>query len=141
MLDVMMNEKAVKCNFFRFKQINKAFMGNHDSKRLLHVQRYILVLTLKQQSKQIYSRPNSAAIKFLKQNVQAKFCVLPVHVDVDECLNETSGCSHLCQNTKGSFYCSCRPGYSLASDERSCDGRLFKLLAFFARFQRMIGFR
>ncbi|XP_043823790.1 complement C1r subcomponent [Dromiciops gliroides] len=49
-------------------------------------------------------------------------------VDMDECsaqdsaIEENSGlrCEHLCHNTLGSYFCSCRPGYELQDDEHSC---------------------
>lgn len=40
--------------------------------------------------------------------------------DIDECLAENDGCEHECQNSAGSFTCSCRPGYGLNTDRRSC---------------------
>lgn len=43
-------------------------------------------------------------------------------LDVDECLEGTSGCEHLCNNTVGSFKCSCRHGYKLDYDRKSCTG-------------------
>uniref|UniRef100_A0A3Q2XPL1 EGF-like-domain, multiple 7 n=1 Tax=Hippocampus comes TaxID=109280 RepID=A0A3Q2XPL1_HIPCM len=39
--------------------------------------------------------------------------------DVDECA-EQHPCSHVCVNTVGSFRCTCRQGYVLAGDARSC---------------------
>ncbi|GFN75037.1 fibrillin-2-like isoform x23 [Plakobranchus ocellatus] len=40
--------------------------------------------------------------------------------DVNECAQNNGGCAHECQNTRGSFTCSCRPGYVLGADNRSC---------------------
>lgn len=40
--------------------------------------------------------------------------------DVDECLSLISGCDHECDNTEGSYECSCRTGYRLAGDNRTC---------------------
>ncbi|KAM9391508.1 hemicentin-1 [Pholidichthys leucotaenia] len=40
-------------------------------------------------------------------------------VDVDECLLRKP-CQHECQNTIGSFQCSCPPGYKLLPNGRSC---------------------
>lgn len=36
----------------------------------------------------------------------------------------SGGCDHFCRNTVGSFECSCRKGYKLLTDERSCQGEL-----------------
>ena len=32
------------------------------------------------------------------------------------------GCQHKCNNTIGSYLCSCNDGYALAVDDRSCVG-------------------
>ncbi|KAL1021714.1 hypothetical protein UPYG_G00017080 [Umbra pygmaea] len=34
--------------------------------------------------------------------------------DIDECNNQNGGCGHECNNTLGSYHCSCHTGYSLA---------------------------
>uniref|UniRef100_A0A8D1X4Z7 Signal peptide, CUB and EGF-like domain-containing protein 2 n=1 Tax=Sus scrofa TaxID=9823 RepID=A0A8D1X4Z7_PIG len=40
--------------------------------------------------------------------------------DVDECQTRNGGCDHVCRNTAGSFDCSCRKGFKLLTDEKSC---------------------
>ncbi|NWJ05783.1 EGFL7 protein, partial [Crypturellus undulatus] len=40
--------------------------------------------------------------------------------DVDECARRGHGCGQLCANTAGSYRCSCRAGFSLAADGRTC---------------------
>ena len=47
----------------------------------------------------------------------------PMHADINECTTGTHQCAHNCQNTIGSYTCSCRTGYRLASNGRSCYGR------------------
>ena len=44
--------------------------------------------------------------------------------DIDECATETHICSvdAVCDNTKGSYNCTCKPGYS--GDGRTCKGNL-----------------
>ena len=42
--------------------------------------------------------------------------------DVNECLTNNGGCAQICNNTIGSFRCSCNSGYSLFADARSCEG-------------------
>ena len=42
--------------------------------------------------------------------------------DLDECAIEKGGCVHSCNNTVGSYFCDCEPGYVLEADERSCAG-------------------
>ncbi|XP_070141824.1 latent-transforming growth factor beta-binding protein 4 isoform X2 [Drosophila kikkawai] len=41
-------------------------------------------------------------------------------VDIDECQVNNGGCSHRCENSEGSFKCSCPPGYSLDAKQRNC---------------------
>ena len=46
-------------------------------------------------------------------------------IDIDECVEDLSGCSDICQNTNGSFECSCHNGYYLSHDDnRTCIGTL-----------------
>jgi hypothetical protein len=49
-------------------------------------------------------------------------------VDVNECMLEEDGCSHLCVNTPGSFVCRCPSPLSLAEDQRTCGGNGAKRL-------------
>ena len=49
------------------------------------------------------------------------FCGL-YNADVDECATGMNGCDHNCNNTVGSYTCSCDPGYTLNSDSFFCDG-------------------
>ena len=38
-------------------------------------------------------------------------------VDIDECEQESSGCSQGCRNTDGSFICTCDEGYQVHDDD------------------------
>ena len=40
--------------------------------------------------------------------------------DIDECATNASGCNQICNNTAGSFECSCRSGFTLLDDGRTC---------------------
>uniref|UniRef100_A0A1X7T6A2 Uncharacterized protein n=1 Tax=Amphimedon queenslandica TaxID=400682 RepID=A0A1X7T6A2_AMPQE len=40
--------------------------------------------------------------------------------DINECQQGTSGCSHICTNTVGSYKCSCYSGYQLSNDSHTC---------------------
>lgn len=42
--------------------------------------------------------------------------------DIDECRLNNGGCDHVCRNTVGSFECSCKKGYKLLTNERTCQG-------------------
>lgn len=54
--------------------------------------------------------------------------VLNLHhffLDVNECRHYPGRlCAHKCENTPGSYQCSCTTGFKLASDGRNCDGNL-----------------
>ena len=41
-------------------------------------------------------------------------------LDIDECASGTDACAHSCQDTQGSYTCSCRSGYALNADGRTC---------------------
>ena len=47
-----------------------------------------------------------------------------VHIskDVDECVGGSHNCSHICENTQGSYTCSCHSGYQITSDGLNCEG-------------------
>ena len=42
--------------------------------------------------------------------------------DVDECGLDIDGCDQGCNNTVGSFLCTCSEGYVLNEDGYTCDG-------------------
>lgn len=41
------------------------------------------------------------------------------------CAVDNGGCSHGCERTVISHFCTCPPGYSLANDSRHCVGMAF----------------
>ena len=43
--------------------------------------------------------------------------------DINECEEGISGCSQLCNNTVGGYFCSCMAGYSLLEDGSNCVGK------------------
>jgi hypothetical protein len=45
----------------------------------------------------------------------------PTCADVDECATANGGCAEICTNTPGAFTCSCKSGWVLAADGKSCD--------------------
>ena len=40
--------------------------------------------------------------------------------DVNECEEENGGCDQRCDNTDGSYVCTCNDGYYLDEDKHSC---------------------
>ena len=44
--------------------------------------------------------------------------------DVNECEENNGGCSHGCENTEGSFFCTCPEGHYLVSGGTVCTGKL-----------------
>ena len=44
-------------------------------------------------------------------------------LDINECGQNNGGCDRFCNNTDGSFFCTCGDGYSLNEDGRRCDGK------------------
>lgn len=50
------------------------------------------------------------------------FPITLLSADIDECRLNNGGCDHVCRNTVGSFECSCKKGYKLLTNERTCQG-------------------
>ena len=48
--------------------------------------------------------------------------ILCIFSDVDECAVGTANCAHNCQDTIGSYLCSCDPGFMLDTDGFTCNG-------------------
>ena len=46
-------------------------------------------------------------------------------LDKDECKNRNGGCNQICLNKAGAFECSCKPGYQLAKNKKTCIGNWF----------------
>ena len=44
-------------------------------------------------------------------------------LDIDECLLNNGGCSDTCVNTVGGFECTCRPGYIVDTDNKTCTSK------------------
>ena len=63
----------------------------------------------------------SVIIKTHRKLNEIEFC--QPFIDLNECAY--AGCEQECKNTIGSYYCYCNSGYTLNSNEESCDGKLF----------------
>lgn len=60
----------------------------------------------------------------LLNRVWSNVCILSL-TDVDECSDSSDEdlfCDHFCHNFIGGYYCSCRYGYLLHTDNRTCRG-------------------
>ena len=44
------------------------------------------------------------------------------HVDINECAVGNGGCDQHCQNTNGSYHCTCDGGWRLDPDSHTCNG-------------------
>lgn len=53
-------------------------------------------------------------------------------IDINECIANTDDCDQGCQNTVGSFLCTCRDGYVLSGDGRTCSGKPSLLSCWYA---------
>ena len=64
---------------------------------------------------------------------------LPIpFLDINECANQNGGCNHVCSNNNGSYACSCRAGFFLDADKKSCSGKRKRRIFFFTiRFLTM----
>jgi len=60
---------------------------------------------------------------FIVQCENNKTDVIVYLTDQNECLQNNGGCKQSCTNTPGSFYCNCDAGFSLASDQVTCQGK------------------
>lgn len=47
--------------------------------------------------------------------------IKPVCIDIDECSTSNGQCHHICVNEQGSHRCSCRTGYRLRGDNKTCE--------------------
>ena len=49
--------------------------------------------------------------------------------DIDECREDIDNCSQNCSDTLGSYQCICYDGYTLDSDEHTCNGLCLEYFA------------
>ena len=49
-------------------------------------------------------------------------------VDINECNVNNGGCDQICNNTYGSYRCTCEEGYTLEFDGFNCSGKHVHLL-------------
>ena len=56
-----------------------------------------------------------------------KIVLMLIHycgLDINECNTSNGGCNQTCVNEVGSYHCECRIGYTLNSNNHSCDGKV-----------------
>lgn len=58
--------------------------------------------------------------------ISCKFFVCPLlTLDINECRHYPGRlCAHKCENTEGSYTCSCTTGFKLSHDGRNCEGKI-----------------
>ena len=56
------------------------------------------------------------------------FPIFSLYIDIDECALGTHNCAHSCSNSLGSYTCSCRDGFELGQDGRTCKGTILNLV-------------
>ena len=63
-------------------------------------------------------------LSFLWFQYSSQCCIswLTLKIDIDECFAGTDNCSDICNNTAGSYTCSCPTGYRLLDDGITCEG-------------------
>lgn len=69
----------------------------------------------------IMSEKNHIRLEFKSdQTIQRSGFFAKFSTELDECQHANGGCSHMCQKSIGSFKCSCRNGFVLQSDQKTC---------------------
>lgn len=61
--------------------------------------------------------------KVCKQQILTT-CTCTKLIDINECLLPDHGCEQICENTNGSYICSCYGGYN-QTGFRTCNGQFF----------------
>ena len=61
-------------------------------------------------------------------------CVSLAYSVVDECHHRNGGCAQICHDTPTSYFCSCRHGYKINPDQRTCDGQ-YKMIMCVAPYE------
>lgn len=56
--------------------------------------------------------------------VRGHTCLCFCFLGFNECLNYNGHCQQICNDTKTSYFCSCRPGYEVdKEDPKGCQGK------------------
>ena len=63
--------------------------------------------------------------KAQKNLLSITYCAIKIsiiYLDINECSSDYGGCDQYCNNSIGSYECSCSIGFSLSSDRHNCSG-------------------
>lgn len=73
---------------------------------------------------------NIPSLNWLPEKFSEGFITLKVLcfllLDINECkdpVNINGGCSQICENTPGSYHCSCKNGFVMLSNKKDCKGK------------------
>ena len=58
-------------------------------------------------------------------HISYRHAYISINLDIDECSDDTDGCSQICINKNGSFICKCNRGFLLDVDGATCNGMQF----------------
>ena len=76
------------------------------------------------------------SFKFFRINLIKQILLFFLRLDVNECTSikpckcasSTGGCNANCQNLPGNYKCSCRFGFQLMFDRKTCVGKKMKIM-------------
>ena len=57
-----------------------------------------------------------------------RYFTIMVTIDIDECSMQVDECDHTCNNTLGSYTCSCNDGYLLDRNGLQCNGKYVAII-------------
>ena len=66
------------------------------------------------------------------------FIMMVFNADIDECSENTDGCSQMCNNTEGSFTCECIEGYLLDINGTTCNGMYREIIDYISYISMFI---
>lgn len=75
----------------------------------------------------------SLYLRYFHTNISYEYFVaviildLSFSADINECEEINGRCEQTCNNTEGSFVCSCDEGFTLSTDGKTCVGKLCHL--------------
>lgn len=98
-------------------QCNDGFELNTNGRDCTGIDKLILGGVLAARDRFILAASGNLEVSMLYQTL------LLSSSEIHECDRAIHSCQHICTNTHGSYFCSCRSGFSLASNGFSCNGK------------------